>query len=37
MEDVTVPWKTVLGRVKNDIYVVLEKWLKTKTLLTVEI
>lgn len=37
MEDATVPWKTVLGRVKSDIYVVLEKWLKTKMLLTVEI
>ncbi|POI34847.1 hypothetical protein CIB84_001401 [Bambusicola thoracicus] len=36
MEGVTVPCKTVLGRVKNDIYVVLEKWLKTKMPLTVE-
>jgi len=35
MEDVTVPCKTTLGRVKN-IYVVLEKRLKTKMLLTVE-
>lgn len=36
MEDVIVLWKTMIGQIKNDIYMALEKWLKTKVLLTVK-
>lgn len=36
MEDIIVLWKTMIGQIKNGIYMALEKWLKTKVLLTVK-
>lgn len=32
MEDVTVPWETMMREVKHYIHVVLEKWIKMKML-----
>lgn len=33
MEDVTVPWETMMGKVKN--YIDVEKWIKMKMLVIV--
>lgn len=35
MEDVTVPWESMMRKVKNYIHVVLEKWIKMKMLVIV--